>query len=462
MSLDPAPHQPLGRPAGRGAGVLRRAPCAFFALAAVAGLFLPGRAVARPNLLFILTDQHRQDGVGAYGKAPVHTPHLDRLARDGVRYNRAYTAQPVCSPNRASILTGLFPHAHGVLENTWSLSPRIPTLARILKGHGYATGYFGKWHLGPKEPHGFDTHPNYPGDGRGDAHYFMVDGRRRYSTEVKTDDVITFLKENQRRPFYAYVSYYPPHPPYSVPPQYAERYRSLFPDDERLRIYYGMCTNVDEQIGRLLATLEELGLADNTLVAFTSEHGHFFTERWNQHAKRLCYDTAAMVPLLMKMPGVIPPNQVTSELFSAVDLVPTLLSLMKYEVPPGLHGDDLSGLAQGRAPGRDAAFLVNFPYLTRGRVADSYSSEPDWRHEERAVINRDGWKLILSTTRPPELLHVPTDPGEEKNRYGEAVAAVVTQQLGAQLYQWAVRTGDSLAPRLLDRYSIHLKPLPHP
>lgn len=449
---------------GVGGHVLRqRARSALFVLAMMAGHFLSGTALAAPpNLLFILTDQHRQDGVGAYGKSPVRTPNLDRLAGEGVRFNRSYTAQPVCSPNRASILTGLYPHAHGVLENTWSLTPRIPTLAKFLKAHGYATGYFGKWHLGPKEPHGFDISPNYPSDGRGNLHFFMVDGERRYSTDVKTDDVIAFLKENRSVPFYAYISYYPPHPPYSVPPGYAESYRKEFPDNERQRIYYGMCTKVDEQIGRLLKTLEELGLADNTLVAFTSEHGHFFSERWNQHAKRLCYDTAAMVPLLMRMPGVIPGKQVTSELISAVDLVPTLLGLMGHPVPPGLHGDDLSGLARGRSQGRDAACIVNFPYLTRGRVPGSYSSEPDWRHEERAVINRDGWKLILSTTRQPELYHVPTDPGEEKNRYGITQSADVTEQLGAHLYKWAVRTGDNLAPRLLDRHAIYLEPVGNP
>jgi len=410
-------------------------------------------ATARPrNVLFILTDQHRQDGVGAYGNPVVKTPHLDQLARGGIRFERSYTAQPVCAPNRASILSGLYPFTHGLRENGWPLSPRTRTLAKMLAAHGYATGYFGKWHLGRGDSQGFATFPNYPGDGRGRDHYYTIDGMRRYATDVLTDDAIGFLRQTRAQPFFLFVSYYPPHPPYSVPPEYEERYRAQFPDDAERRIYYAMCTKVDESIGRLLDALHELGRDRDTLVAFTSEHGHYFETRWNDHPKRLCYDTAARVPLLMRLPGVIPAGQVTRELISAVDLVPTILGLVGQPVPEGLQGQDLSGLAKGTAPGRDAAFMINFPFIIRMPRPDpvlKFNTHPDWRHEERAVVNRAGWKLILSAAREPELYFVPDDPDERNNRFPAMRTSDEVRGLAMQVYRWAIETGDSVAPRLV-------------
>ena len=409
-----------------------------------------------PNILFILTDQHRLDGVGAYGMTEVMTPNLDKLAEEGVRFDRFYTAQPVCAPNRATILTGLYPHSHGLLENTWDLTPRVTSMAEMLLPHGYATGYFGKWHLGRDEAQGFETFPYYPNDGRGDRQYFTIDGETRYGTDVITEDVIEFIEEKQDEPFYAYVSYYPPHPPYSVPEEYEEMYRDIYPDDADRRIYYAMCTKVDENIGELLDTLDRLNLRDNTLVVFTTEHGHYFTDdrRWNDHAKRTCHDTAARVPLIMRMPGVIPSGQTTEELICSVDLVQTLMPLLGFEPIRGLQGQDLSGLAKGESAGRDALVMENYPFITRD-APGPWRNAPEWFHEERpiheerGVMARGGWKLILGASRPPELYQVHEDPEEVNNLWEEMKDSDVARQLCQELLDWAILTGDNTAPHLL-------------
>ncbi|HPU25916.1 MAG TPA: sulfatase-like hydrolase/transferase [Phycisphaerae bacterium] len=400
-----------------------------------------GRAEARPNILFILADQYRWDCVGAAGNPRIHTPNLDRLARQGTWFNRTYAAQPVCSPNRAAILTGLYPHAAGVPDNytggpeaQHSLPSTSLTLSEMLTPAGYDCGYFGKWHLGRRDA--FPTFPEYPHDGRGEGHYFGKDDNRRYAVDVITDDAIAFLKRPRNQPFYLYVSYYPPHPPFVAPPGYEDRYRDIA--DREQRIYYAMCTKVDEAVGELLAALDALGRAHDTLVVFTSDHGHNFAPRWNNHHKRVCYDTSARVPLMIRWPGVVPAGRCCDALVSSVDLTPTLLGLAGQAVPPDLHGRDLSDLVRGRTDaGRPCVFIENVPY----------PFEPA-KGEERCVF--DGrFKLILSTRRPPELLDLRNDPEETTNRWEDMRGGQVARRLLDQLADWAVETDDTLAPRFI-------------
>ncbi len=390
----------------------------------------------KPNILFLLTDQHRWDCIGAYGARDVHTPHLDRLAREGIRFNRLYAAQPVCSPNRAAIITGTYPHTNGVVENKVPLPKSSIALPEMLAPKGYDCGYFGKWHLGRRDA--FETFPEYPNDGRGNNHYFGKGDEKRYGIDVITDDALAFMKKKRDQPFYIYVSYYPPHPPYSVPQEYEERYADVASRHER--VYMAMCTKVDEQFGRLIDALEEIGKADDTLVIFTSEHGHNFDRRWNNHDKRLCYDTSARIPLLMRMPGVIPSEQVTDGLISSVDLLPTMLTLIGHPIPGHVQGQDLSGLARGRRDrGRDYAFIENTPY----------PYNPD-KGRERCVMNEE-WKLILSTHRDPELIAYHHDPEENTNRYREMADSPLVARLIEQLARWAERTNDDLASELIEK-----------
>ena len=403
-----------------------------------------------PNILFILTDQQRQDGIGAYGKPGVQTPNIDRLAGRGIRFDRAYVAQPVCSPNRASILTGQYPHTHGVVDNGVLLPNEALTLAEMLAPQRYDCAYFGKWHLDERDSEGnelpdevkaqgFATVPAYPQGGRGKNHYFLdQSGHRRYAIDVITEDVIAFLKKPREGPFFAFVSYFPPHPPYAVPQSFEEMYRQQYPTDDKRRIYYAMCSKIDEQVGRLLSTLDQAGMTQDTLVVYTSEHGHYFEYRWNSHPKRLCYDIAARVPLVMSLPGVVPPNQATKELISSVDLAPTVLGLVGQQGPEEIQGKDLSALARGvDRKGRRAIFIENRPIL---------------RHPEQGIercVRDQKWKLILSTMRRPELYDMEHDPNERDNLWSRMRHSTQAQVLKSYLREWGQKTGDELALRLL-------------
>jgi arylsulfatase A-like enzyme len=399
-----------------------------------------------PNLLFILTDQHRQDGVGAYGLTEVKTPNLDRFAKEGIRFNRAYTAQPVCSPNRAAIMSGLYPHNNSVRENTWDMDSSVRILPDLLREHGYRTGYFGKWHLGDPARDAWEEMPIYPNDGRGSGHYYEVDGKKVYQTEVITSDVINFMTADKGNSFCVFASYYPPHPPYSVPESYEAMYSEIYPDDEARRKYYAMCTAVDDAVGVLLNSLEEQGVAENTLIVFTTEHGHYFEHRWNDHAKRLCYDLTARIPMLMRFPGTIPEGQVSNALISSVDLFPTMVNLLKLPAVEGLDGVNLGNQITKRTDkGRASLVIVNVPYINKSNRP--HQPELD-KGDERCVVKGD-WKLILSTVREPELYHLPSDSSETNNRWTESKDSESVSQLKAALAAWGKRTRDSLTPKLL-------------
>ena len=405
------------------------------------------QAAEKPNLLFILTDQHRRDGVGAYGLTGVKTPNLDRIATEGIRFNRAYTAQPVCSPNRGAIMSGLYPHNHGVRENTWPMDADLRILPDLYREKGYRTGYFGKWHLGDAARDSWDEMPLYPGDGRGDKHYFEVDGRMVYQTDVITPDVIDFMTVDPTQPFVAFASFYPPHPAYSVPKSYEEVYADQYPDDDKRRLYYGMCSAVDDAVGDLLQALDDHGLADDTLVVFTTEHGHNFEHRWNDHDKRLCYDTSARVPMLMRFPGAIKPGQVSEALISSVDLFPTIAGLMGLSAGLGLDGLNLAEQISGRTEkGRDSLFMVNVPFIDKSRQPH----QPDLAKGEERCIVKGEWKLILSTVRAPELYHLSNDPEETDNRWADEKGSGAVAALKQALAYWGRRTKDPLTERLLD------------
>ena len=409
---------------------------------------LAAQSDKKPSLLFILTDQHRRDGVGAYGEAKVMTPHLDRIAAEGIHFNRAYTAQPVCAPNRGAMMSGLYPHNHGVLENTWDMDTRVRILPDLYRENGYRTGYFGKWHLGDPARDAWDEMPIYPNDGRGSRHYYEVDGEMVYQTEVITPDVIEFMTQDPDQPFVAFASYYPPHPAYSVPKSYEDMYADIYPDDERRRIYYAMCTAVDDAVGDLLQALDNNSLTDNTLVVFTTEHGHNFEHRWNSHDKRLCYDISARVPLFMRFPGVIEAGQVSEALISAVDLYPTMTNLMGLVAGPGLDGANLGNQISGRTDkGRASLVMVNIPFIDKSGSTNMPDLE---KGEERCIVKGD-WKLILSTVREPELYHLPTDPSETDNRWADSKDTTTVADLSLALHYWAKRTKDPLTEKLLGK-----------
>ena len=412
----------------------------------------------RPNLVFLMADELRYDALGCSGNPDAVTPQIDRLAAEGVFFKSCYVSQPLCSPCRSSIFTGMFPHRTGVVDNKIPLLDHSTSFPRLLKESAYTTAYIGKWHLGPKKgktlvypppyfdvweasetevshwigPWGRFTHksefsgPTVPVNtaGRPD---FGGQEPGIYRSDMETAQAIEFIRANRSRPFCLCVSYYPPHASWTAPLRNLRHFDGVdFPT------YYAMVNNVDENIARIAETLDELNLRERTLIVFTTDHGHFFKYRWNQNAKRVCYDPASRVPLIMNWKGKIKPR-VCSELISLVDLAPTLLELCNVPIPPEIQGRSAKDLLETRSPDwREAVFIQNRPYadINNGMF-------------ERCVVT-PSWKLILNSQRPPELYHRQEDPQEVNNRYSDLSLKEVREDLLARLDAWAWRVGDGL------------------
>ncbi len=430
----------------KGDGIDRRTFLARGMRAGAATAFLPvvlgesgpakaGGREMQPNILFILTDQQRWDSLGAYGNSWVSTPNLDRLAREGTTFDRAYGTQPVCSPCRSSILTGRWPHSTGVTENCDPSGPAPPLgldepiFPVLLRRAGYRTGYIGKWHLSLVDEWAkkFDF---WDGFQTGGGHWVGD----RYKTDIQTEEGADFIRENLDRPFCLFMSYYPPHTPRTAPESFVRIYREKGVEEPE---YYGMVSKLDENVGTLVRTLEELDLRRRTIVIFTSDHGDVFDRYWNRHAKRVCYDAGAKVPLIFSCPGRLPSGARRTGLVSSAALAPTILDLCG--LPPAPRTQALSIVPLLRKEPRT---------VRRDLVIENYPVKPDHSYVERCVLN-ERWKLILDSRRPPELYDMIADPEEERNRFGEEGTGGVVSELLASMERWARETDDPIAPDLV-------------
>jgi arylsulfatase A-like enzyme len=352
----------------------------------------------RPNLVIVFPDQMRGQALGFLKEDPVVTPHLDRFAAQGLVLPRAVSNYPVCSPFRAMFMTGKYPHANGVLSNCTSKTEPFGCELRrtdrcwsdVLKDRGYSLGYIGKWHLdSPRKPyvdcknnrgepkwnewcppdrrHGFDYWHAY---GTYDYHmnpmYWATDvGRdgfhfaKKWGPEYEADLAIKFIERNKDRPFALVVSMNPPHTPYNqFPPKYLEPYKGKKPEDllvrpnvdktgktkmSRLALgqtknYFGNVTGVDEQFGRILKGLDDAGVAGNTIVLFTSDHGNCVGTH-NQVTKNNPFEESMRIPFIVRWPGRIKARS-DDLLMSVPDIYPTLLDLMglKADIPEEVQG----------------------------------------------------------------------------------------------------------------------------
>ncbi len=347
------------------------------------------------NLLLVTLDTLRADRLGIYGYDAAETPNIDRLAAEGVRFDRVTTTVPVTLPAHASIMTGLNPLAHGVRNNgAFVLGPEATTLAEVLREQGYATGGFiGAVVLAPQFgiAQGFDHFD-------GLARYQAVTGDE--SGERPGEEVVAAASDwirEQQQPFFAWVHMYDPHDPYAPPEPYAGR----FADNP----YDGEIAYVDEMVGRLLQTLEEAGAADNTLVIVTADHGEGLGDHGERGHSFFIYDSTVRVPLIFWAPGLVPSGIVPAAPASVVDIFPTVLSLLG--APAGSFGGE--GVAARSLAARfedpDAAGAAAYaesliPYLDFG-----------WS-ELRALISGD-YKYIEAPE--PELYNLTEDPGESDN-----------------------------------------------
>lgn len=422
-------------------------------------LFLPTRALAddRPNLLFVIADQWRAQAFGFAGDPNVKTPHLDRFERESVNFTQAVSGTPVCSPTRASLLTGQRPLTHGVFLNDVPLATNAITLARVLKSAGYDTGCIGKWHLDghgsrssfiPRERRqGFDywkvlecTH-DY-----NDSAYYSDDPEKLkwegYDAAAQTRDAAQYLRDhaNPNRPFLLWLAWGPPHNPYATAP---EKYRQMYSPDRlvlppnlpesaaakaraELAGYYAHCTALDDCFAELLSTLQQTGLASNTIVVFTSDHGDML---WSQHQQRKQrpWEESARVPLLFRVPSNsgIKPARLTATINSE-DVMPTLLSLCHVPLPKSVEGLDFTPAMRGGKDPSDGATVIAcyspFGEYTRKQGGREYRALRTASHTYARSL--DGPWLLYDNSTDPYQLH---------NLAGQPESAALQRDLDARL-----------------------------
>ena len=328
----------------------------------------------KPNVLVFFTDQQRWDTTGVHGNPLGLTPNFDRAAQEGTHLFNTFTCQPVCLPARSCLQTGLYATRSGCYTNGHPLKAGTTTLASHFNEAGYATGYIGKWHLSGKDP--------VPSEERGGYRYWLAsnvlehtsdaydcklfDGENRpvklpgYRVDALTDAVIRFIDANQRQPFFLFCSFLEPHfqnhrDDYPAPDGYAERFLDPWtPPDLRalggssarhLPGYYGMVRRLDEAFGRMLDSLKSLGLLDNTIILFTSDHGCHFKTR-NSEYKRSGHESSIRIPTLLAG-GVFAGGGRIQRLVSLVDLPPTLLDACGIPVPTAMDGRSVLPLLRG-------------------------------------------------------------------------------------------------------------------
>ncbi len=344
----------------------------------------PERAGTPPNIVFILCDDLGVNDLGCYGRTDHCTPHLDRLAAQGMRFTSAYASQAICSASRAGLLTGLNParlHLTTFLpgrpnapsqrvlhpEIAMQIPLTVKTWPRFFKEAGYVSGLIGKWHVGgkpgPKE-HGFDF-VYRTGDAKNTVPSETEGGKAEYEL---TRETLGFIEANRSRPFVAYLGHYTPHIPYTARPALIEKNRHAFEP-----VYAALIETLDDTVGMLMAKLDEWGLADNTIFVFTSDNGGLHVpegkhERVTHNTpyragKGYTYEGGQRVPLIVRWPGRVPSDFATDAPVNNTDWLPTLLELVGASAPTGLDGISFAnGLTGGEFPQRK--LFWHFPHYT--------------------------------------------------------------------------------------------------
>ena len=429
--------------------------------------------MSKPNVVFVFDDQHRYDCLGCTGNALTATPNLDRLAREGAAFDQAFACYPLCSPFRGQLLTGTYCHLNGVVCNEYKLFDGQATLATALSAAGYRTAYIGKWHLGygpypaPKRA-GFDELLAYNcGHGFYKTEYhhneegpIPFDG---WAPQGETDLAIDYLERRAAdgRPFALLMSWAGPHWPYD---QYPQEFNTVDPGQVQvapnvpeplapyarteLAEYYGFCSALDAQFGRITDALDRLALADNTIVVFTSDHGdHLWShgygrpfDKWMHPSRRASkatpYNESARIPFLMRWPGHVPAGARPGAMLGSCDMMPTLLGLVGAECPAGVQGADLSHVClgqDGEAP--DSVYLQNMGVGWPNR--DEFTGF--WRGVR---TRRHMYARWLNDEQPALLFDVVEDPCEMTNLADSADHAAVRAEMEGRLQRWIAETKD--------------------
>lgn len=397
----------------------------------------------KPNIVFIMIDDLGYGDVGCYGSLNNLTPNIDRLAASGLKFIDYHSNGPMCTPTRAAFMSGMYQHRmgekferalSGKQEHDQGMPTEVITIAEVLKEAGYATGMFGKWHLGYTPPYlpfnqGFDDFKGL-GAGDGDHHTHIdrwgredwwqngkLDMEEGYSSDLITNHSIQFIKKHQKSPFFLYVAHLAIHFPWQGPNDPAHRkpgtvYENdkwgIIPDKNNVQPHIkAMVESIDDGVGRIMKTIKELGLDKNTLVIFTSDNGgytHYKDSHFNissngklRGQKTEIYEGGHRVPFIARWPGKIEAGGVSNEIVMTMDMFPTFIELAQVEQSQKFNWDGRSIL----------------PVMLSER--DLPERSVFWKMRDERAIRKGKWKLCLIGNQTPELYDLSIDIGETTN-----------------------------------------------
>jgi arylsulfatase A len=419
-----------------------------------------------PNVVLILADDLGYGDVGFCGRTEWATPNLDRLAKEGTVFRRFYTAGVVCAPARAALLTGRYGIHNGVTGNgSLDLPAEEVTLAEGLKSRGYATGLFGKWHHGPPRPgketythpmdQGFDeffgftnarhAHQKFPAE--------LFDGREKkpskgYADALFTDRAIDFINRKKGGPFFLYLPYTAPHSAVEAPQEDLAEHKGRFKENDPAKPfnahYAAMVTRLDKEVGRVTKALADAGVADDTLLVFSSDHGATFetlqrgaavyhdSNRPFRGQKRTIWEGGTRVPTFVRWPGGnVPAGKDNADVLHMCDLMPTLLAATGAQPPAGVKmgGANVLDVLRGKAAAPQRTLFW------------------EWREggNTQLAAMRGNMKLVVNGGNVPELYDVEADPAERLNQAADH--GPLTKQLKAELEDWLATESDAAKER---------------
>jgi N-acetylglucosamine-6-sulfatase len=443
----------------------------------------------RPNVVFILTDDQRWDALGCAGHPFLKTPNLDRLAAEGAHFRNMFVTTSLCSPSRASFLSGLYAHAHRVLDNFTDYPENLAGFPRRLQQAGYETAYIGKWHMGEQSDErrpGFDYWASHQGQGQYYDTVFNINGQRTvlegYYTERVTDLAIDWLRR-RTRPLLLILGHKAPHTPFTAEKKYLHIYddvpipypasafslddkpqwvrqrintwhgiygplfgfRQKFPDSSPaavkdfaafVRAYTATIKSVDDSVGRIYQALQESGRLDDTLLIFASDNGFFLGEH-GMTDKRTMHEASIRVPLLARYPKLIRPGTVIDQMVLNIDVAPSILEICALEPLPNIHGTSWKRLLEGDAAGWRKSWYYQYNYEKQ------FPYTPNVRG-----VRTDEWKYVHyphgdggPDRHQAELYNLKFDPGENHNLIDDPACAPRLAELKAELQRLMQQTG---------------------
>lgn len=447
-----------------------------FTLPTMALLFAAAlHAAERPNFVIMMTDDQRADALSCAGNPILKTPNMDRIAAEGMRFRNMFVTNALCAPSRATLLTGCYSHTHGVIDNkNRKIAADVPFLPDLLRQAGYEVAFCGKSHVaGALRDRQWDYYFGFQGQGS----YLKptiaegTDGKDRpydgWMDDVVTGKAVEWLKKKHDKPFCLFLWFKAPHRSWDRPPRYRDLYQDItipkpdtwdlramgspgkprafheadnkigsFKDvptlDKFLKDYYACLVGVDDNVGKVLATLRDIGRDRDTAVIYTSDNG-FFAGEWQAFDKRFMHEPSSKVPLLVRYPPLVKPGSLCDRMVLNIDIAPSVLDLADVKAPPGMHGRSFVPLLKDPT----AAWRQDWLY-------EYYEFPGPHSVKPHRGIRTERYKLIHYYQDPEEfeLYDLEKDPQERDNLHGKPEYKELVEKLRRRIDELRKETGD--------------------